>query len=120
MSMQRTHDSPIAASLAATLALAALIGFLTLTPIQNPGVPGTDKSHHLIGFAALALPLSFSRPRLAPWVVLAAIGYGGAIEVIQPFVGRSGEVLDLMADAVGAVIGGAAGVGLRWLRGRLQ
>ena len=120
MSMQQTQDSPVAASLAATLALAALIGFLTLTPIQNTGVPGTDKSHHLIGFAALALPLSFSRPRLAPWVVLAAIAYGGVIEIIQPYVGRSGEVLDLAADAVGAVIGGAAGVGLWWLRGRLQ
>jgi len=120
MSMQKTQDSPLAAPLAATLALAALIGFLTLTPIQNPGVPGTDKSHHLIGFAALALPLSFSRPRLAPWVVLAAIAYGGAIEIIQPYVGRSGEVLDLAADAIGAVLGGAAGVGLRWLRGRLQ
>jgi hypothetical protein len=119
MFMQRTHDSPIAASFAATLALAALIGFLTLTPIQNPGVPGTDKSHHLLAFAALALPLSFSRPRLAPWVILAAIGYGGAIEIIQPFVGRSGEVLDFMADAMGAFIGGAAGVGLRWLRGSL-
>ncbi|MEI7601558.1 MAG: VanZ family protein [Aestuariivirga sp.] len=118
--MQKTQDSPLAAPLAATLALAALIGFLTLTPIQNPGVPGTDKSHHLIGFAALALPLSFSRPRLAPWVVLAAIAYGGAIEIIQPYVGRSGEVLDLAADAMGAVLGGAAGVGLRWLRGRLQ
>jgi len=120
MSMQKTQDSPLAAPLAATLALAALIGFLTLTPIQNPGVPGSDKSHHLIGFAALALPLSFSRPRLAPWVVLAAIAYGGVIEIIQPYVWRSGEVLDLAADAIGAVLGGAAGVGLRWLRGRLQ
>ena len=118
--MQRTQDSPITASLAATLVLAVLIGFLTLTPIQNPGVPGTDKNHHLIAFAALALPLSFSRPRLAPWVVLAAVGYGGAIEIIQPYVGRSGEVFDLMADALGAVIGGAAGVALQWLRGRLQ
>ena len=118
--MLRDHEGSISVSLVLTLALAGLIGVMTLTPIQNPGVPGTDKSHHLIGFAALALPLSFSRPRLAPWVVLAAIGYGGAIEIIQPFVGRSGEVLDLMADAVGAVIGGAAGVGLRWLRRRLQ
>ena len=119
MSMQRTHDNPIAASLAATLALAALIGFLTLTPIQNPGVPGTDKSHHLIGFAALALPLSFSRPRLAPWVILAAAAYGGAIEIIQPLVGRSREVLDFVSDAAGAVIGGAAGVALWRLRRRL-
>lgn len=118
--MQRTRDNSITASLAATLAVAALIGVATLTPIQNPGVPGTDKSHHLIAFAALALPLSFSRPSLAPWIVLAAIGYGGAIELIQPFVGRSREGLDLLADAIGAVIGGATGIGLSWLRGRLQ
>lgn len=118
--MQRTRDNSLTASLAATLAVAALIGFATLTPIQNPGVPGTDKSHHLIAFAALALPLSFSRPPLAPWIVLAATLYGGVIELIQPFVGRSAEVLDLMADATGAVIGGAVGVGFWWLRGRLQ
>jgi len=29
-------------------------------------------------------------------------------------------MLDLMADAVGAAIGGAAGVGFWWLRHRLQ
>lgn len=117
--MQRTRDNSITASLAATLAVAALIGVATLTPIQNPGVPGTDKSHHFIAFAALAVPLSFSRPRLAPWVVVAAALYGGAIEIIQPLVGRSGEVFDFMADAMGALIGGIAGAGLRWLRDNL-
>jgi len=118
--MQRTDNSAIAGSLAATLALAALIGFLTLTPIQNPGVPGTDKVHHLIGFAALALPLSFSRPHLAPWVILATAAYGGAIEIIQPLVGRNRELLDFVSDAAGAVIGGAAGVSLGRLRRRLK
>ena len=116
--MRREHERPISASLVPTLVLAGLIGVLTLTPIQNP-LPGTDKSHHLVAFAALALPLSFSRPRLAPWVVVAAALYGGAIELIQPLVGRSGEVFDFMADAMGALIGGAAGVGLRWLRDNL-
>ena len=117
--MRRDHEGPITVSLILTLALAGLIGVMTLTPIQNPGVPGTDKSHHLIGFAALALPLSFSRPRLSPWVILAAAAYGGAIEIIQPLVGRSREVLDFVSDAAGAVIGGAAGVALWRLRRRL-
>ncbi len=88
-----------------------------MTPLHNLGVPVTDKSHHFVAFAALALPLSFSRPRLAPWVVVAAAVYGGAIELIQPLIGPSGEVFDFMADAMGALIGGTSGAGLRWLRG---
>lgn len=110
------HGAPIAAPLAVTVVLAALIGYLTLAPIQNPGVPGTDKSHHFIAFAALACPLSLARPRIAPWAILAAAAYGGAIELIQPLVGRDKELLDFISDAVGAVLGGAIGVGLAWLR----
>jgi VanZ family protein len=119
MISREIQERPIAAALAVTLALAAVIAYLTLAPIHETGVPGSDKSHHFLAFAALAFPLSFSRPRLAPWVAFAAAAYGGAIEIIQPLVGRSGEVLDFMADAMGAFIGGAAGAGLRRLRDSL-
>lgn len=107
---------PIVVALAITAIVAVLIGYLTLAPIQNPGVPGTDKSHHLMAFAALAIPLSLARPRHAPWVILAAAAYGGAIELIQPLVGREKEFLDFISDAAGAVLGGAIGTGLAWLR----
>jgi hypothetical protein len=72
MSNSKSLDGPIAMPLAVNVILVVLIGYFKLTPIQNPDVPGTDKSHHLIAFAARALPLSFSRLRLAPWVVVAA------------------------------------------------
>ena len=64
------------------------------------------------------LPLSYARPRLAVWIVIAATAYGGAIELIQPTVGRDQDVWDFLADGVGAVAGAAVGVGLHLLRHR--
>jgi VanZ family protein len=45
-------------------------------------------------------------------VVVGVISYGGTIELIQPFFGRQAEWADLVADGVGAVLGGAAGYAL--------
>lgn len=102
-----------------TLALSLVIGYVTLVPISDSGVPGSDKLHHFLAFFALALPLSFARPRLAPWIVLVAAAYGATIELIQPYVGRDRDVFDFLADGAGAVSGAAVGVGLGWLRRRL-
>ena len=120
MSSSQVHDRLFTSALAATLALAVVIAYLTLAPIHDPGVPGSDKSHHFIAFAALAFPLSFARPRVTPWVILLAAAYGGAIELIQPFVGRDKEFLDFVSDAIGAALGGALGVAFHWLRQRLR
>lgn len=119
MSISQAHDRLFVAALSLTLALTAAIAYLTLAPIHDPGVPGSDKSHHFIAFAALAFPLSLSRPRLAPWVVIATAVYGGAIEIIQPYVGRNMELFDFFADATGAALGGTLGVCLALLRRRL-
>ncbi len=105
-------------ALAATLAVALAIGGLTLTHISDAGVPGSDKHHHMIAFAALTLPLAFARPRLALWIALAGIAYGGAIELIQPLVGRDKEFLDFVADGAGSLLGALCGASLRWLWGR--
>ena len=99
-----------------TILLAVVIAVLTLTPVSAPGVPGTDKSHHFLAFAALAFPLSAYRPRLAPWLVLAAIGYGGLIELIQPQFGRDREFMDFVSDAAGALAGATTGATIHWLR----
>ncbi|MEJ6479734.1 MAG: VanZ family protein [Octadecabacter sp.] len=95
--------------MAATALLAFIIAVLTLAPISSSGPAGSDKVYHVLAFAALAFPLALVRPRLTHWFILGVVAYGGAIEVIQPFFGRHAEWTDLLADGLGAVLGGAAG-----------
>lgn len=97
-----------------TLILAVAIAALTLLPHPPgpPGVPGMDKLVHLLAFAALAAPLAWRYPRHWAVVALAALAYGGMIEIVQPHLGRSAEWADGLADALGA-FGGA------WLAARL-
>ena len=103
----------VAVASAATFALALIIAVLTLGPMPAGGGPaGSDKVYHILAFAALAFPLPLVRPRLTIWVALGVIAYGGAIEVIQPFVGRQAEWADLLADGIGAVVGAVTGYAL--------
>jgi len=64
----RSRPSSRSTSLAliATLALALVIGYLTLAPISDAGVPGSDKLHHALAFFALAVPLSVTARLLPP------------------------------------------------------
>ena len=92
-----------------TLVLGGLIAALTLAPISGPDMPGSDKLYHVLACAALAFPLTFARPRFMVPVALAVVVYGGLIELIQPYVGRSREWADLFADALGAMSGAGLG-----------
>ena len=78
-----------------------------LWPInQPPPAPdGSDKVVHLIAFAALVFPLAQTRRFGLNSVFIAASAYGGIIEVIQPFFGRSADTQDWIADIAGVVIG---------------
>lgn len=100
-----------------TVALAALIGLATLIPAQQlPDAPGTDKLHHVIAFSVLVLPMSFAKPHQIWKYAVYGIMFGIFIEIAQPFVNRSGEVGDVLADACGIALGCAVGVGLRtWM-----
>ena len=105
----RARARNLALGLTALIALA--IGVLSLIPLpQGPDLPGTDKTHHLIAYGALVLPLATLAPRSLLWLVPLALAYGGAIELIQPFTGRFGEWLDLAANGTGLLLG--AGLGL--------
>jgi len=102
---------------AMTILLGIVIAVLTLAPVSSRDVPGSDKLHHVLGFAALAFPLPFARPRLAIPVVLGVIAYGGMIELIQPYFGRSAEWGDFLADILGAALGGVLGAQSgKWFR----
>lgn len=103
----------LALCLSAILALG--ISYFTLTP--NPGVvlTSSDKIDHLLGFAALLIPGGFLYRHALYWLLPSAIAFGGAIEIIQPYVNRRGEWGDFWADAVGAVIGILIGLTLRYI-----
>lgn len=94
---------------AGTIALAGIIAVLTLAPLPAGGPGGSDKVYHVLAFACLAFPLPLVRPRWTTWVILGVVAYGGAIELIQPSVGRQAEWADLLADGIGAVMGAVSG-----------
>lgn len=88
-----------------------IIAIGTLTPAaQLPDAPGLDKFYHAVGFFALCLPLALSQTvkmwKLAAWT----LAFGGAIEFVQPYINRSGEWADVIADGIGIAL--AIGLGL--------
>ena len=103
----------LALGLSAVLALG--IGYFTLTP--NPGaiLTSSDKIDHLFGFAALMLPAALLYRHALYWLLPSAIAFGGAIELIQPYVNRKGEWGDFWADAIGAILGVTVGLFLRYV-----
>lgn len=118
MAQGQTKLRRVAIGSAVTLVLAVIIAVLTLAPMPSGGPAGSDKIYHVLAFACLAFPLPLVRLRLALWVILGVIAYGGMIEIIQPFFGRQAEWADLVADGIGAILG--AGVARQlgpWLRG---
>nr|WP_275099817.1 VanZ family protein [Sedimenticola hydrogenitrophicus] len=89
-----------------TLFTLAAITALSLWPLKNlPPIPGTDKTHHLIAYAALMFPVALRKPDR--WIVLGLlfIAYSGVIELLQPYVNRYGEWLDLAANTTGVICG---------------
>ena len=90
-----------------TIAIAVVIASGTLSPPGNSGaaLPLSDKQMHALGFALLVLPLSVARPATIIWLAPLALAYGGAIEVIQPSVGRTAEWADFLADGLGIALG---------------
>ena len=104
-------------ALALTLMIAALILWGTLSPPgpPGPGLPLSDKQMHALAFALLVLPLGWQNIRHTVWLFPEALALGGAIELVQPMVGRGAEWADFLADALGIATGLAPG----WLRRRI-
>lgn len=97
---------------------AVLIAVLTLMPVS--GAPRfawlqdlpVDKLVHLVlfGVQAALLALLMARQGVAApllWAFVASTGYGALIEVLQQTMGlgRTAEWGDLLADALGALVG---------------
>jgi VanZ family protein len=90
-----------------------------ISGLSDPPVPaGTDKSLHGLAYCGLAIvvlrALVGGLPkRIGMWVAVSAflitVVYAATDEAHQMFVpGRTADVLDLLADAGGAIVGTAA------------
>jgi VanZ family protein len=89
-----------------TVFLLIVIAMASLWPAEHlPKVPGSDKTHHFISYAALMLPTALRRPKHWLYIGLAFLCFSGAIELIQPYVNRYGEWLDMLANTGGVVCG---------------
>lgn len=97
-------------ALVLTCVIALVVGYLTLTPQLTLNIAGSDKLHHLIGFATLSLPAAILYRHSLYWLLPFIIAFGGGIELVQPFVNRNGELADFWADLVGIFLG--VGIGL--------
>jgi VanZ family protein len=79
---------------------------LSLCPLKNlPAVPGTDKTHHFIAYAILTFPTALRKPKKWYLFILFIIAYSGFIELVQPYVNRYGEWLDMAANTLGVIVG---------------
>ena len=82
------------------------ITVLSLWPLETlPQVPGGDKTHHFIAYAALMFPAALRKPKYLLFIGLLFIVWGGAIELVQPYVNRYASLLDVAANTAGLAFG---------------
>ena len=99
-----------------SLACLATITTFSLIPLPELPLPaGSDKLHHFVAYGTLMFPAALRGKRR--WFVLALvyIAWSGGIELIQPFVNRNGEWLDLLANSIGVGVGALIGMLIRRL-----
>ena len=101
-----------------TLIFLVMILIGTLSPrdiIVTPDL-GSDKNYHFLAFALLVMPLTFQNLKNAYWLLPVAVVFGAVIELLQPHLGRHGELNDLYADAFGALIGVSLIALIKWVK----
>ena len=109
-----------------TLLVVAAICYLSLASDPFPDkerlldFPGSDKVVHFIMYGGLTATFCFDyyrrcadllKPRLLVVALVAAIALGAMMELLQSYmgVGRTGDVIDLVANSLGALAGILAG-----------
>lgn len=97
--------------------IAVTIVFLTLfyAPKGN-GPTGMDKVYHAVAFFVLVFPGALTHRWSFLWLLPTAVLFGVAIEIAQPYFGRSRELADLYADIAGIMAGMIAGTMVRMWR----
>ena len=96
--------------------VATLLWTLGPTPPEADSFPIADKVLHALAYAVMVLLLCLAAdrrpsrgagpfPGSAIWLSILAFVAGGALELLQQLTGRDTELLDWVADGIGAVIG---------------
>ena len=84
----------------------SVITVLSLAPLKElSNSPGSDKTNHLIAYAALAYPASLRRPAGWRYTILFFTLYSGLIEIIQPYMNRHSDWIDFVANIIGLALG---------------
>ena len=92
--------------LSATLLVSLAICAGTLTSFSNPNsFIGDDKLHHVIAFTYFVLPMILVSPKYWRAMITYSLIFGGIIELAQPYVNKTGDPMDLLANTAGAIIG---------------
>jgi len=117
MLQQNTRLRRQAVGLATALVGVAIL-WATLTPraLPDTGAVPLDKIAHATAFFLLILPSAWGYPKALIVTVPFALLLGGAIELLQPLVGRGREMADFIMDVAGVGIGLVVGAGLRQVR----
>jgi len=100
---------------ACTVFTLTVITLLSLKPMVDlPYVPGGEKMHHLIAYAALMFPVALKKPKY--WLLIGFLFFclSGAIELLQPFFSRRTDWFDLLANSVGIVLGTLVAQLINW------
>ncbi len=103
--------SRLARVLIASLVSLLILGLsLTPKPIQVlRNISHSDKIEHAAAYLVLAFSIcwAFGRKGFLPIIISIALcaAYGGIIEIVQPYVERTKDLIDFVADAAGATTG---------------
>ena len=106
------------------LIYAALLIVITLVPWSvTDRVSQVDFLMHFAAWAVLSFLTSIavrgrarSPIRIAALASIGAIVFGVLIETLQPLTGRTSDVVDLAADAIGAIAGAVLGAAAMWFK----
>ena len=92
----------LSATLLVSLAICA--GTLTSFSTSNTFL-GDDKLHHVIAFTCFVLPMILVSPKYWRLMTTYSLIFGGMIELVQPYVNKTGDPMDLLANTAGTIIG---------------
>ena len=97
------------------LLFVTIAGLMLVSVPQLPSASSHDKLYHGVAFMALTFPICCFRPSGSVIILSLAALFGAMIEILQPLVGRHGDIMDVWADVLGICLGWGLAQGYRRL-----